>query len=83
MPAKYLKIANKLQEDIFDSHNEPVSSLPNLKLRQVIMSADRLRNALAVLVSNGLIERRQGSGSRIESKRKIQKATALPSLLLI
>ena len=79
MPAKYLKIANKLQEDIFQGLYNETGFLPTeLEIAASNnVSRQTARNALAVLVSNGLIERRQGSGSRIVKQKKNSKSNSV------
>ena len=79
MPAKYLKIANKLQEDIFQGLYNETGFLPTeLEIAASNnVSRQTARNALAVLVSNGLIERRQGSGSRIVKQKKNPKSNSV------
>lgn len=79
MPAKYLKIANKLQEEIFQGIYNDTGFLPTeLEIAtQNNVSRQTARNALAVLVSNGLIERRQGSGSRILKQKKNVKSNSI------
>ena len=59
MPAKYLTIANKLQEEIFQGTYNGTGFLPTeLEIASKNnVSRQTARNALAVLVANGMIER--------------------------
>lgn len=79
MPAKYLTIANKLQEEIFQGTYNGTGFLPTeLEIASKNnVSRQTARNALAVLVANGMIERRQGSGSRIVKQKKNIKSNSI------
>ena len=79
MPAKYLTIANKLQEEIFQGAYNDTGFLPTeLEIASKNnVSRQTARNALAVLVANGMIERRQGSGSRIVKQKKNIKSNSI------
>ena len=75
MPAKYLKIANKLQEDIFQGLYNETGFLPTeLEIAASNnVSRQTARNALAVLVSNGLIESSGQWFTHSKAKEKFKK----------
>ena len=77
MAPKYQQVADTLRADILDGVYQKRMLLPTEQLlcQQFQVSRQTVRQALAVLVSEGLIERRQGSGSHI---RDLSKPAPLP-----
>lgn len=65
MPAKYIRLANILRETIFQNTGSGIYKLPseNVLCEQYHMSRQTVRAALHLLTEEGLIEKRQGSGS--------------------
>ena len=65
MPAKYIRLANILRETIFQNTGRGIYKLPseNELCEQYHMSRQTVRTALHLLTEEGLIEKRQGSGS--------------------
>ncbi len=65
MPAKYIRLANILRETIFQSTGSGIYKLPSESelCEQYHMSRQTVRTALRLLTEEGLIEKRQGSGS--------------------
>lgn len=78
MAAKYLQIANDLQDDIYQGKYSESGYLPTEMdiSAKYNVSRQTVRHALSILVHNGMIERKQGSGSRIiQQKRNSQTKT--------
>ena len=71
MAAKYKQIADTLRRQITDNIYPPGSLLPTEQQLHETFSASRqtVRQALQCLVDDGLIVRRQGSGSRVVDLR--------------
>ena len=67
MPPKYKIIADKLKNEIINDVYNDKMLLPTEQILCERFKASRqtIRQALSILVSDGLIERRQGSGSHI------------------
>lgn len=67
MPIKYKWLANSLQELIQKNIKKGIDKLPTEGelCKQYNLSRQTVRQALAILENNGLIEKRQGSGSYI------------------
>lgn len=65
MPAKYIRLANILRETIFQNTGSGIYKLPSESelCEQYHMSRQTVRTALHLLMEEGLIEKRQGSGS--------------------
>ncbi len=65
MPAKYIRLANILRESLFQHTGSGVYKLPSESelCKQYHMSRQTVRTALHLLAEEGLIEKRQGSGS--------------------
>ena len=65
MTPKYQMVADSLRTDILDGVYQKRMLLPTEQLlcQQFQVSRQTVRQALALLASEGLIERRQGSGS--------------------
>lgn len=65
MSAKYIRLANILRESIFQNTGRGIYKLPseNELCEQYHMSRQTVRTALHLLAEEGLIEKRQGSGS--------------------
>lgn len=76
MTRKYHKIAAELKEKIISGVYPPDSNLPpELQLcTEYDVSRQTIRAALQILVDEGLIQRRQGSGSRILMQNIPQEA---------
>ena len=72
MAPKYQMVADSLRTDILDGVYQKRMLLPTEQLlcQQFQVSRQTVRQALALLVSEGLIERRQGSGSHIRDRSK-------------
>ena len=70
MAPKYQMVADSLRTDILDGVYQKRMLLPTEQLlcQQFQVSRQTVRQALALLVSEGLIERRQGSGSHIRDR---------------
>ena len=77
MTPKYQMVADSLRTDILDGVYQKRMLLPTEQLlcQQFQVSRQTVRQALALLASEGLIERRQGSGSHI---RDLSKPLPLP-----
>ncbi len=83
MAAKYLEVAQTLRAGILEGQYPPGSLLPTEQqlCMQFGISRQTVRRALQVLVDQGLIQRRQGSGSRVilynsaTTKRKVAVIT--------
>ena len=77
MAPKYQMVADTLRADILDGVYQKRMLLPTEQLlcQQFQVSRQTVRQALALLASEGLIERRQGSGSHI---RDLSKPAPLP-----
>ncbi len=73
MPLKYREIASQLRRQILDGIYPPGSLLPTEQQLCQLHSASRqtIRTALQCLADEGLIQRRQGSGSRVLDLEKI------------
>ena len=67
MSAKYIQLANTLRAAIIDGKYQPSNRLPTEQqlMQQFGVSRQTVRNALELLTRDGLIQRRQGSGSTI------------------
>ena len=67
MPAKYIQMANALRAAITEGKYLPANRLPTEQqlMNQFGVSRQTVRNALEILTNDGLIQRRQGSGSVI------------------
>lgn len=67
MASKYITIADSLRQQISDAVYPPNSTLPTEQQLCSLFQTSRqtIRQALKCLVEEGLIERRQGSGSRV------------------
>lgn len=65
MSAKYIRLANILRETIYQNTGSGIYKLPseNELCEQYHMSRQTVRTALRLLTEEGLIEKRQGSGS--------------------
>lgn len=65
MSAKYIRLADILRESIFQNTGHGIYKLPSEKelCEQYHMSRQTVRTALRLLTEEGLIEKRQGSGS--------------------
>ena len=77
MAPKYQMVADTLRSDILDGVYQKRMLLPTEQLlcQQFQVSRQTVRQALSLLASEGLIERRQGSGSHI---RDLSKPAPLP-----
>lgn len=77
MAPKYQMVADTLRSDILDGMYQKRMLLPTEQLlcQQFQVSRQTVRQALALLASEGLIERRQGSGSHI---RDLLKPAPMP-----
>ena len=77
MAPKYQMVADALRTDILDGVYQKRMLLPTEQLlcQQFQVSRQTVRQALALLASEGLIERRQGSGSHI---RDLSKPAPMP-----
>ncbi len=77
MAPKYQMVADSLRADILDGVYQKRMLLPTEQLlcQQFQVSRQTVRQALSLLASEGLIERRQGSGSHI---RDLSKPPPLP-----
>lgn len=67
MPSKYVQIAASLRSNIQEGHYQGTMRLPTEKELSETFQVNRqtVRRALSLLTSEGLIERRQGSGSYV------------------
>lgn len=67
MPPKYMQIANQLSAEIHEGVYRRSQMLPTEReiMERFSVSRQTVRQALSILVSDGLIEKRQGSGSHI------------------
>lgn len=72
MALKYKEIASQLRRQILDGAYPPGSLLPTEQQLCALYSASRqtIRTALQCLADEGLIQRRQGSGSRVLNLRE-------------
>lgn len=72
MAPKYQQVADALRADILDGVYEKRMLLPTEQLlcQRFRVSRQTVRQALSVLASEGMIERRQGSGSHILQTRE-------------
>jgi GntR family transcriptional regulator len=77
----YYQISEAILEIIERDHLEPHSQIPSEdQLGQIFkVSKMTVRQALAKLVSDGILERRQGSGTFVAEKKIERKATKLVS----
>ena len=78
MSAKYIQMANALRTAISEGEYKAASRLPTEQqlMGQFGVSRQTVRNALAILTKEGLIRRRQGSGSVVlEQKPKPENNT--------
>ena len=78
MSAKYIQMANALRTAISEGEYKAASRLPTEQqlMGQFGVSRQTVRNALAILAKEGLIRRRQGSGSVVlEQKPKSENNT--------
>ncbi len=75
MPPKYKIIADKLKNDIInDVYNDKMMLPTEQELcNKFEASRQTIRQALSILVSDGLIERKQGSGSHICDLSKVSQ----------
>ena len=73
MALKYREIANKLRQQILEGIYPPGSLLPTEQQLCTAFCASRqtVRTALQTLTEEGLIQRRQGSGSRVMDLRNL------------
>ncbi len=74
MPAKYQALAEALRQEIGDGMYNERQLLPTEELlcQRFQLSRQTVRKALSVLESDGLITRRQGSGSHLQSRTEPQ-----------
>ena len=73
MPAKYIQMSNTLRTAITEGEYKSGSRLPTEQqlMEQFSVSRQTVRNALEILTKEGLIQRRQGSGTVVlEQKQK-------------
>lgn len=79
MAAKYLQIANSLQEKIYHGTYSQTGYLPTEMEIAAMYNVSRqtVRHALSILVQNGLIERRQGSGSHIKQNSQSKRSKSI------
>ena len=65
MSAKYIQMANALRTAISEGEYKSASRLPTEQqlMQQFSVSRQTVRNALEILTKEGLIQRRQGSGT--------------------
>ena len=78
MPAKYIQMANVLRSAICEGEYKAASRLPTEQqlMQQFGVSRQTVRNALEILTREGLIQRRQGSGTVVlEQKQKSENNT--------
>ena len=78
MPAKYIQMANVLRNAICEGEYKAASRLPTEQqlMQQFGVSRQTVRNALEILTREGLIQRRQGSGTVVlEQKQKSENNT--------
>lgn len=78
MSLKYMQIAESLKNEISDRAARGVSRLPTEMelMRQYGVSRQTVRRALSVLLAEGLIEKRQGSGTYIAQTAFSQTAAS-------
>ena len=84
MPPKYQAIADELRIHIEAGKYAGSDSLPTefAIAEEYRVSRQTVRQALALLVSDGLIEKRQGSGSKIV-RHKVERAGAQPLTIAV
>lgn len=72
MPHKYRQVADTLRSDILDGVYQKRMLLPTEQVlcQQFGVSRQTVRQALSLLAAEGLIERRQGSGSHILQQKE-------------
>ena len=78
MPAKYIQMSNTLRTAITEGEYKSGSRLPTEQqlMEQFGVSRQTVRNALEILTKEGLIQRRQGSGTVVlEQKPKSENNT--------
>ena len=78
MPAKYIQMSNTLRTAITEGEYKSGSRLPTEQqlMEQFGVSRQTVRNALEILTKEGLIQRRQGSGTVVlERKPKSENNT--------
>ena len=78
MPAKYIQMANSLRTAISEGEYTSTGRLPTEQklMQQFGVSRQTVRNALEILAKEGLIQRRQGSGTVVlEQKPKSENNT--------
>ena len=78
MSAKYIQMANALRTAIAEGEYKSTSRLPTEQklMEQFGVSRQTVRNALEILTKEGLIQRRQGSGTVVlEQKPKVENNT--------
>ena len=65
MPAKYIRLANQLKELLLQNTGNGIYKLPSehALCQQYHVSRQTVRAALRLLSEEGLVEKRQGSGS--------------------
>ncbi len=82
MAAKYIVLARLLREELAASGGKPGYRLPTEEAlsRRYGMSRQTVRHALQLLVEDGIIEKRQGSGSYLSGS---QSATPPPVAILV
>lgn len=79
MPPKYMVIASQLHAEIQAGHYRHNQMLPTEReiMERFSVSRQTVRQALNVLVQDGIIKKRQGSGSHIMSSRGTKKAKSV------
>ncbi|MDL2217353.1 GntR family transcriptional regulator [Christensenellaceae bacterium OttesenSCG-928-M15] len=70
--SKYASLANSLREDIFTGKYQMGEKLPseNELCKELRLSRQTIRQAIGVLEQEGIVERRQGSGTYIASIKR-------------
>ena len=75
MPAKYIQMANSLRTAISEGEYTSTGRLPTEQklMQQFGVSRQTVRNALEILAKEGLIQRRQGSGTGAGAEAQVRE----------
>lgn len=82
---RYLEIANRLRGLLMDGHFRPGQRFPSIRqlIKETKRSLPTVRSALELLVDEGLLEARLGSGFYVTSKVDERREQSIPRLLVI